>query len=100
MSSSLSVWLVIGAAFLAANLPFFNERLLALIPRRTAIKSLWLRLLELLVLYVVVGGFGLALEQHQGQIYPQGWEFYAITGAMFLTFAFPGFVYRYLGRRR
>lgn len=100
MSSSLSVWLVIGAAFLAANLPFFNERLLVLIPRRTGIKSLWLRLLELLVLYVVVGGFGLALEQHQGQIYPQGWEFYAITGAMFLTFAFPGFVYRYLGRRR
>jgi hypothetical protein len=43
---------------------------------------------------------GLALEQHQGQIYPQGWEFYAITGAMFLTLAFPGFVYRYLGRRR
>ncbi len=100
MSSSLSVWLVIGAAFLAANLPFFNERLLALIPRHAAIKSLWLRLLELLVLYFVVGGLGLALEQHQGQIYPQGWEFYAITGAMFLTFAFPGFVYRYLGRRR
>lgn len=100
MSSSLSVWLVIGAAFLAANLPFFNERLLGLIPRHAAIKSLWLRLLELLVLYFVVGGFGLALEQHQGQIYPQGWEFYAITGAMFLTFAFPGFVYRYLGRRR
>ena len=100
MSSSLAVWLVIGAAFLAANLPFLNERLLAVVPRRTTIKSLWLRLLELLVLYLVVGGFGLALEQHQGQIYPQGWEFYAITGAMFLTFAFPGFVYRYLGRRR
>jgi hypothetical protein len=100
MSSSLSVWLVVGAAFLAANLPFLNERLLALVPRRAAIKSLWLRLLELLVLYLIVGGFGLALEQHQGQIYPQGWEFYAITGAMFLTFAFPGFVYRYLGRSR
>ena len=100
MSSSLSVWLVIGAAFLAANLPFFNERLLAVLPWRAASKSLGLRLLELLVLYLVVGGIGLALEQHQGQIYPQGWEFYAITGAMFLTFAFPGFVYRYLGRRR
>lgn len=100
MSSSLSVWLVIGAAFLAANLPFFNERLLAVLPWRAASKSLWLRLVELIVLYLLVGGIGLALEQHQGQIYPQGWEFYAITGAMFLTFAFPGFVYRYLGRRR
>ncbi|GAB3183113.1 DUF2818 family protein [Hydrogenophaga aquatica] len=101
MSSSFSVWLVIAAAFLAANLPFVNERLLAVLPRRASVgKSLWLRLGELALLYVVVGGLGLALEQHQGQIYPQGWEFYAITASMFLTFAFPGFVYRYLGRHR
>jgi hypothetical protein len=44
--------------------------------------------------------FGLALEQSAGQIYPQGWEFYATTGALFLTLAFPGFVYRYLFKRR
>jgi NADH:ubiquinone oxidoreductase subunit 2 (subunit N) len=31
---------------------------------------------------------------------PQGWEFYATTASLFLTFAFPGFVYRYLARRR
>ena len=42
----------------------------------------------------------LALEQSGGQIYPQGWEFYATTGALFLTLAFPGFVYRYLFHRR
>ena len=42
------------------------------------------------------GGIGLAMEKSAGQIYPQGWEFYAVTGALFLTFAFPGFVYRYL----
>jgi len=34
------------------------------------------------------------------QIAPQGWEFYAVTGALFLTFAFPGFVYRYLYKNR
>jgi hypothetical protein len=39
---------------------------------------------------------GLALENHAGQIAPQGWEFYAVTGTMFTTLAFPGFVYRYL----
>jgi hypothetical protein len=100
MSSSLYVWLVIGLAFLAANIPFMNERLLAVLPTRSSRKSLWIRALELLLLYLGVGLVGLALEQHQGQIYPQGWEFYAITGAMFLTLAFPGFVYRYLGRRR
>ena len=48
----------------------------------------------------VVGGIGLALEKHAGQIAPQGWEFYAITGTMFVTLAFPGFVYRYLLHRR
>ena len=41
----------------------------------------------------------LLLERRAGQIAPQGWEFYAITGTMFLTLAFPGFVYRYLLRR-
>ncbi|MEY4294772.1 MAG: hypothetical protein RLY82_460, partial [Pseudomonadota bacterium] len=29
-----------------------------------------------------------------------GWEFYAITGALFITLAFPGFVYRYLLKHR
>ncbi|MCU0930897.1 MAG: DUF2818 family protein [Serpentinimonas sp.] len=99
MTQTTSVWLVLGLAFLAANLPFLNERLLAVWPR-AGDKSLWLRLLELAILYVLVGGIGLALEQHAGQIAPQGWEFYAITAALFLTFAFPGFVYRYLAQRR
>jgi len=99
MTQTTSVWLILGLAFLAANLPFLNERLLAVWPR-AGDKSLWLRLLELAILYVLVGGIGLALEQHAGQIAPQGWEFYAITAALFLTFAFPGFVYRYLAQRR
>jgi hypothetical protein len=46
--------------------------------------------------YGLVGGAGLLLEQAYGQIAPQGWEFYAITGTLFVTLAFPGFVYRYL----
>ena len=33
------------------------------------------------------------------RIAPQGWEFYAITATLFLTLAFPGFVYRYLYKR-
>jgi hypothetical protein len=50
-------------------------------------------------MYFVVGGIGLLLEKRAGQIAPQGWEFYAVTGALFLTLAFPGFVWRYLTNR-
>ena len=43
---------------------------------------------------------GFALEARIGQRQAQGWEFYAALGCLFLTFAFPGFVWRYLRRRR
>ena len=99
MDQTASVWLVLVSALIAANLPFVNNRWLAVIPRAQP-KSLGLRLLELLVFYGLVGGLGLALEHRAGQIAPQGWEFYATTGALFLTLAFPGFVYRYLLKRR
>jgi hypothetical protein len=99
MNQSYSVALVLLAAFVGANLPFINERLIALIPRK-APKSLWIRVGELVVFYCLVGALGLVLEQSAGQIYPQGWEFYATTGALFLTLAFPGFVFRYLMKHK
>ncbi|MDP3835990.1 MAG: DUF2818 family protein [Hydrogenophaga sp.] len=99
MTHTFSVWLVLIAAFVAANLPFINERWLAVLPRR-APKTLWMRVAELVLLYFLVGALGLALEQYAGQIAPQRWEFYATTGALFITLAFPGFVYRYLYRHR
>lgn len=98
MTQTASVWLVIVLALLGANLPFLNQRLFGVLPRRQP-KGLALRLVELVVLYFVVGAIGLALEHRAGQIAPQGWEFYAVTGALFLTFAFPGFVWRYLLKR-
>lgn len=59
-----------------------------------------MRLLELLALYLIVGAVSLLLEQRAGQIAPQTWEFYAITATLFLTIAFPGFIYRYLLKHR
>jgi hypothetical protein len=59
-------------------------------------KSLGVRLLELLAFYFLAGAVGLLLEKRAGQIAPQTWEFYAITLTLFVTFSFPGFVYRYL----
>lgn len=97
MSQTVSIWLVILLAFVAANLPFLNQRLLAVVPVAKP-KSLALRLAELVLMYFLVGGIGLLLEKRAGQIAPQGWEFYAVTGALFITFAFPGFIWRYLRR--
>lgn len=99
MTHNTSIWLVLLVLLLAANLPFLNERWFAVIPRR-APKTLWMRVGELLLCYMLAIALGLALEQSAGQIAPQGWEFYAVTGAMFLTLAFPGFVYRYLYKRK
>lgn len=98
MTPSAAVTVLIVLALLAANLPFLNDRLLAVVPLKFP-KNLAIRLLELVVLYFVVGGIGLLLEQRQGRIAPQGWEFYAITATLFLTLAFPGFVWRYLFKR-
>ena len=99
MDQTAAVWLVLITALVAANLPFLNDRWLAVIPRKLP-KTLGMRVGELVVCYLLVGALGLALEQSAGQIYPQGWEFYATTAALFLTLAFPGFVYRYLYHRR
>src|SRR6218665_2124410 len=99
MSLSGSVWLIIVAAFMAANGPFVNQSSGRLGPVPSAGNPLSARLAELVVLYFVVGGLALLLARRAGQIAPEGWEFYAITGPLFLTLAFPGFVYRYLLRR-
>ncbi|MBP8091646.1 MAG: DUF2818 family protein [Giesbergeria sp.] len=99
MTSTAAIWLIILAACLGANLPFFNHRLLAFGPLLQP-KTLVVRLAEMVFLYFLVGGLGLLLEKRAGQIAPQGWEFYAVTGTLFITLAFPGFVYRYLVRRR
>ena len=99
MTQVVSVWLVLLLALLVANMPFISNRLFAVYALKSP-KNLATRLAEMLVWYLLVGGLGIYLEQRTGQIAPQGWEFYAITGTLFLTFAFPGFTYRYLFKRR
>ena len=99
MNQTTSVVLLVVLALVAANLPFFSNRVLAVYPLQAG-KGLPVRLAEMVFWYFVIGGVGLFLEQHAGQIAPQGWEFYAVTGTMFITFAFPGFVYHYLLKLR
>ncbi|MGV7209895.1 DUF2818 family protein [Oxalobacteraceae bacterium A2-2] len=95
MDASSASWLVIAIALFAANLPFFNDKVFAVV-KLSGRKPLALRLGEMLVLYFVVGAAGVALEARIGSVFPQGWEFYAITACLFLVLAFPGFVLRYL----
>ena len=57
-------------------------------------------LLEALVGYVLVGALGYALELNIGNVFAQRWEFYAVTLALFLVLGYPGFVYRYMLKRR
>ncbi|KQW43681.1 MULTISPECIES: DUF2818 family protein [unclassified Roseateles] len=97
MDQSAAVWLVLIAAVIAANLPYFSERLLLVGPRRTP-KTGWWRLLELLLMAMLVFGLGSLLEARIGQRHSQGWEFYAAASCLFVTLGFPGFVWRYLRR--
>ena len=99
MTQTASVWLVVLLALLAANPPFISNRLFAVYALKQP-KNLAIRVAEMVVWYFLVGGLGLYLEQRTGQIAPQGWEFYAITGTLFITFAFPGFIWRYLFKHR
>jgi len=100
MSQTASVWVVLLVALAAANLPFLNDRLAGVLALQGAFKPLALRFAELVLLYFVTGGIGLIFEHRAGQIAPQGWEFYAVTGALFIVLAFPGFVYRYMIKHR
>jgi hypothetical protein len=88
------VYLVIGLAFALANLPFLLSS-----PGKRPL-GLALRLVLLIAAYFCVGVIGFAIESNLGKTTGQGWEFYAITFALFVTFAFPSFVYRYLLRHK
>ena len=97
MTQGPEVWLVLWLAVLAANLPFLSQRILLVGPRPPKKAFFW-RLLELVLLAFVTLGVGVALESRLGQRHPQGWQFYAAFACLFVTFAFPGFVWRMLRR--
>jgi len=94
MTTQLAVWLLPGLAVLAANLPWLSDRLLFILRPASANKGTGFRLLEWLLLYFLVGGIAMGLEQKSaGNTYHQEWEFYAVTLCLFVIFALPGFIY-------
>jgi len=93
---SLMVWLLVIVAFLVANVPWMSERFFVFFAPPGGVKRAWMRLLEWVVLYFVVGLLALGLEHKvSGENHPQRWEFYVVTLCLFLVFALPGFIYRY-----
>ena len=98
MNHAAEIWIVIVFSLVAANLPFINERLLIIGPRRSP-KALGWRLLELFLMAAIAFGLGTLIESNIGQRQAQTWQFFAAGGCLFLTFAFPGFIWRYLRRR-
>ena len=96
MDTTQQVYFVLVLAFVLANWPFLSQRLFLFAPM--VAKSMVWRLVELLAGYFLAGLVALYFENASGQVAPQTWEFYATTGFLYLTLAFPGFVYRYLWR--
>jgi Protein of unknown function (DUF2818) len=92
--------LVSALALVAANLPFASERIFFVITPKSGRKRFIWRLAELVVFYFVMGGAAWLLEAKLGAVHKQGWEFYAVTASLFLVFAYPGFVVRYLWKSR
>ncbi len=103
MNQSLAVWLLIALAAISANLPFLNERVFAIFAWRKngapAVKPFWLRMVEVLSYYAVVGLIGFAFESTLGNRFAQGWQFYVVGLCLFLVLGYPGFVIRYLRKR-
>ncbi len=99
MTSGADVFVLL-LAVCAANAPFLTRRRLFVLPSAGRDKGPGWRLFEIVLLYFIVGAVALVLEARGGQVYPQKWEFYAVTFFLFLVLGYPGFVWRYLWRHR
>ncbi len=66
---SASGWFIVLLALTGANLPFLNQRLFAVVPLKSAAaakKSAWIRIGEMIVLYLIVGALGVWVGSRRG----------------------------------
>lgn len=101
--TAATAFLLFAVAALAANAPFFSGRILFIwTPRGEPGRDKhggW-RVLEVVLLYFATMALAKALEARAGAVYPQSWEFYAVTVCLFVVLGYPGFVMRYLWKGR
>jgi hypothetical protein len=100
-NQTVAVWLLIVLALAAANLPFANERLFGLFRlSKMAVKPAILVAFEVLVYFVLTAAMGLAFETTLSNPFPNGMTLVTIGFCIFLVLGFPGFVFRYLLKRK
>ncbi len=94
MGTGFAIALLLVVGVIAANLPWFSDRLLFFVPLRHG-KSTRIRLLEWLLMYGVFLAVGFGLERAvDGGLHSQTWIFYAVTACLFAVFAAPGVIWR------
>jgi hypothetical protein len=94
-----STWIVILAGLVSANIPFISRKFLFSIALPKGKHAGWC-LLELLIWMALVLLLGIWLEGRFGNVFPKRWEFFAIFICLFLVAAFPGFVWRFLRKKK
>jgi len=91
-----NIILIIFLAVGFANLPWISEQFYLAFPPPGKRKREWMRLLEWLSYYLLVGLVAMGLEKKtHGGLHAQDWEFYVTTLSLFAVCAFPGFIYRH-----
>lgn len=90
---TISMYLLLLLALLAANFPFISRRFFGVALKTS--KRFWQQLLELVFGFVLVGVCARFLEARAGEVHSQDWEFYVTVACLYLIFAFPAFVWRY-----
>lgn len=113
MTGQNTVVLLLLVALLVANLPWLNERVFALVRLRSESKPFWLRLVEWVLGFALVGLLAwrlelgcqisasafLGLAECPGELHPKSWEFFTVVIVLYAVFALPGFIY-FVERRR
>jgi len=101
MTTTLAGWIILLVALVCSNLPWITERRWFFFSPGPRGKSMWIRLAEWCVLFLLCGALALGLERKMtGGIFPQGWEFYAVGVCLFAVFALPGVIWQAELKRR
>ncbi len=101
MTAETAIVALLVVAIIAANLPWMSERVAFVGSPPQGGKPEWIRLVEWLLLFGLVGLVGAGLEYRtQGELQVQGWEFWVMNLSLFAVFALPGFIYHHDLRRR
>lgn len=95
---TVSMIFLLVLAFIAANIPFMSNRFLLF--KTLKRKPFGYHLIELIILYFLVGILARILEGQVGVVHSQEWQFYVTTLCLFIVFAFPGFVLRFFWKSR